>query len=87
MLELASHGSFEEIHPRYVHGEYEDCVLWSSVERGSIRKLFPDGPGLGRGLPDVAPLIAISCKSCYRRFVQRWVWERGHETWTVTARR
>jgi hypothetical protein len=83
MLDLAAGGRFEEIHPRYVHCDYKDCVLWSSVDRGRIRDFFPDGRW--GDLPNVAPLIAIGCRSCYRRFVQSWTWERGHETWAITS--
>jgi hypothetical protein len=79
MLDLAAGGGFEEVHPRYVDGDYKDCVLWSSVDPGSIRSLFPDGPAPSRGLPDVVPLIALRCGSCDRDFVQRWVWERGRD--------
>jgi hypothetical protein len=87
MLDLVEDGSFEELHPRYIDGYYKDRVRSSSIGPGSFYKVFPDGPAPGRGLPNVAPLIAVRCGLCDRDFVQRWVWERGHETWTVTARR
>jgi hypothetical protein len=87
LLDLAADGSFEELSPRCVDGYYKDCVLWSSVDRGSFGKFFPDGPDPGRGLPEVAPFIAVRCGSCGRDFVQRWVWERGYEIWTVGSRR
>lgn len=85
MLGLAGQGSFEELHPRHIDGYYKDCVPWSEVDPKSYPELFPDGPGPGRGLPNLAPLIALRCKLCDRTFVQRWIWERGHESWTITA--